>query len=138
MAPGAPSCSGPYPDAPDVGADCGAVDCPRHEPEPGALVAARMNALDALIRVVLDAAEAAIDKHPGLTRAMRGVPDFVAADYTAEVTRCRLGYTVACQVYSATNTRTRTATRITGFGETLADASAAFIDGLDAWAAVLK
>jgi predicted metal-dependent phosphoesterase TrpH len=103
-----------------------------------ALVRERMSALDAALRVVLDAAEAAIDAHPGLTRAMRDVPDFVAADYTAEVSRCRLGYTVACQVYSATNKRTRTPTRITGFGETLADAIVAFEGGLDAWAVVLK
>lgn len=102
-----------------------------------ALVRERMSALDAALRVVLDAAEAAIDAHPGLTRAMRSAPAFTAPPYTAEVSRCRLGYTVACQVYGD-NKRTRTPTRITGFGETLADAIVAFEGGLDAWAAVLK
>lgn len=107
------------------------------EPSGLALVRERMSALDAALRVVLDAAEAAIDAHPGLTRAMRSAPAFTAPPYTAEVSRCRLGYTVACQVYGD-NKRTRTPTRITGFGETLADAIAAFEGGLDAWAAVLK
>jgi hypothetical protein len=94
----------------------------------------KLNALDALQRAVLDAMEAAVDAHPGLTRKASGPG---TSDRTAEIIFGRRGYTVALGVTSS-GPRADRVMRINGSGETIDVAVAAFLDSLDAWAEVLK